>query len=135
MTVPEIAPAPAAESLYDQIGGADGVASLVDQFYQRVHADPALAPFFHGVSADALQRMQSEFFAAALGGPVLYTGRPLIHAHHHLKITLADYQRFVQHLFETLTAFRLTDRESYEVIGRLNLYTNDVVSAGTGLVG
>lgn len=134
MTLPDTTVA-ASPSLYDEIGGADGIASLVDQFYQRVRADPALAPYFRGVSADALQRMQGEFFAAALGGPVLYTGRPLIHAHHHLKITLADYQRFVQHLFETLAAFRLSDRECYEIVGRLNLYTGDVVSAGTGLVG
>lgn len=79
--------------------------------------------------------MQGEFFAAALDGPVQYTGRPIIHAHQHLKIRLVDLQAFVAHLFETLRRYDLKEQECYDIICRLNLYTNDVVSAGTGIVG
>ncbi|MBL6751258.1 MAG: group 1 truncated hemoglobin [Nevskia sp.] len=115
-------------SLYERIGGAPAVNAMVQAFYSRVLADPSLAPYFKGVAIDKLQRMQTEFFSAALGGPVKYTGRPIIHAHQHLHITLADYQRFVKYLFETLAQYRLSDQECYEVVGRINLYTNEVVS-------
>ena len=122
-------------SLYQRIGGHTGVVKLVDDFYRRVLADPQLEPFFAGVGLVKLRHMQEEFFSAALGGPVAYTGRPIEHAHQGLKITLADYQRFVQHLFATLVESKMNEDERYEVVSRLNLYTHDVVSAGTGTVG
>lgn len=123
-------------SPYEQIGGAEGITRLVDLFYARVLGDPELKPFFEGVQMAKLRRMQVELFSAALGGPQQYTGRPLIQAHRHLNIGLKDYQRFIRHLFETLdeAGFGLTEQERYEVVGRLNVLTDEVTRA-TGLVG
>jgi hemoglobin len=124
-------------TLYDQIGGADGITRLVDIFYSRVLADPGLKPFFAGVEMAKLRRMQAEMFSAALGGPQKYSGRTMVQAHRHLKIGLQDYQRFTRHLFDTLdlAGFGLSEQERYEVVGRLNILTDDVMSGGTGLVG
>ena len=121
-------------SLFARAGGSVGIRGLVDAFYARVREDPALAPFFDGVAMDRLRCMQSELFSVALGGPTQYTGRPLVEAHQHLHIGLREYQRFVRHLFDTLEELHLTDQERYEIVGRLNLLTDDVVGA-TGLVG
>lgn len=122
---------------YEQIGGADGIARLVDLFYSRVLADPGLKRFFKGVEMAKLRRMQVEMFSAALGGPQRYSGRPLIQAHRHLNIGLQDYQRFTRHLFDTLdeAGFGLSEQERYEVVGRLNILTNEIMSRGTGLAG
>src|SRR5689334_2028892 len=124
-------------NLYEQIGGTDGISRLIAAFYARVLADPELKPFFAHVEMAKLRRMQVELFSAALGGPQRYSGRPIIQAHRHLKIGLQDYQRFTRHLFDTLddAGFGLTDQERYEVVGRLNILTNDVMSGGTGLAG
>jgi len=124
-------------TLFERIGGTKAITRLIDTFYKRVLADRELAPFFKGVGMAKLRRMQLELFSAALEGPVRYTGRPMIQAHRHLKIGLQDYQRFIRHLFDTLddAGFGLTDQERYEVIGRLNTLTDEVMSAGTGLVG
>ena len=124
------------KSLYEQIGGADGISRLVDAFYARVLADPELKRFFAGIEMDKLRRMQEELFSSALGGPMRYSGRSMFQAHRHLKVGLADYQRFIRHLFDTLddAGFGLSEQERYEVIGRLNILTNDVITA-TGTVG
>ena len=124
-------------TLFEQIGGTDGVTRLIAAFYARVQADPQLAPFFKHARMEKLQHMQLELFSAALGGPLKYTGRPLIQAHRHLKIGLQDYQRFVRHLFDTLddAGFGLTEQERYEVVGRLNTLTEEVLGSGSGLVG
>jgi hemoglobin len=123
-------------SLYEQVGGADGITRLVDVFYSRVLADPELKRFFAGVEMTKLRRMQAELFAAALGGPQRYSGRTMVQAHRHLEIGLHDYQCFIRHLFDTLDAagFGLSEQERYEVVGRLNVLTNDVTKA-TGIVG
>ncbi|MEZ5304851.1 MAG: group 1 truncated hemoglobin, partial [Verrucomicrobiales bacterium] len=68
-------------NLFDKIGGAPAVARLVESFYARVMADPALKPFFEHASVENLIAMQREFFTAALGGPGEYRGKSLAHAH------------------------------------------------------
>lgn len=121
-----------ATSLYDKIGGEAAVRRLVNEFYERVLADPSLAPYFRDVSMDKLLRMQFEFFAAALGGEVKYTGRPVVHAHQGHKISLSAFQRFVHCFFETLNPYSLSEAERYEIVSRLNGYANDIVGEGTG---
>ena len=122
-------------TLFERIGGERAVRALVDRFYDRVLLDPELAAYFSRVPMDKLRRMQFEFFCAALDGPVRYTGRPIAHAHQGHRITLSAYQRFVHHLFETLESLSLSEQERYEIVSRLNANTDDIVSAGTGMVG
>ena len=37
-------------SLYDRIGGSEGIKNMVATFYSKVVADPALRPFFDHVA-------------------------------------------------------------------------------------
>ena len=121
--------------LFTRIGGELGILAMVDRFYDRVLADTELAHFFSHVAMDTLRKMQLEFFSAALGGPVQYTGRPIVHAHQTHRINLADFQRFTRHLFDTLESFSINEQDRYDIVSRLNVYIDDVVSAGTGIVG
>ena len=68
-------------ALYDEIGCAPAVRAALDTFYPRVLADPKLLPFFEGVDITRLKKTQEGFFAMALGGPDIYTGRNLPEAH------------------------------------------------------
>ena len=121
-------------NLYEQIGGRPGVESLIYAFYDRVLADPELRDYFTGASVERLRNMQLEFFSAALGGPTVYQGTPIAHAHHHLGITRASFQRFVDHLFETLKDFPVGEQDRYDIISRINLYSGDVLGMGEGEV-
>lgn len=121
------------ESLFDRIGGANAVRGMVDRFYARVLADAELKPYFEAVELDKLRRMQFEFFSAALGGPIRYTGRPVIHAHQGRHIKREHFQAFVEHLFETLRQYSLDEQERFEVIARVNTYADDVIGGGVGL--
>jgi len=109
------------------------IPALVHRLYGLVLEDAELKPFFINADLDKLKRMQIEFLSAALGGPVQYSGRPILRAHHHLNISLANYQRFAQLLFTALASYELSEQECYDVILRLNLYTNNIVSKGADL--
>ncbi|HZP66988.1 MAG TPA: group 1 truncated hemoglobin [Rudaea sp.] len=121
-------------SLYERIGGAEAVAAMIGSFYAKVIADPNLRPYFDRVGMDKLQHMQVEFFCSALDGPIRYAGRPVIHAHHGLGITREHFQRFVEHLFETLANYPLSEKDRYDIISRINTYADDVIGSGTGPV-
>lgn len=114
------------DHLYQKAGGEEGIASLVDAFYKRVLADETLAPFFKDSSMESLRRMQHQFFAMALGGPIAYSGKPLAHAHHGRGITSAHFASFVGHLLETLKETHLTQEDIDEVISRIDTYANEV---------
>jgi hemoglobin len=114
------------DTLYDRIGGATAIDSLIPAFYDRVLADPDLAPFFQHAHMDTLQGMQREFFTMALGGPVEYTGKSLSRAHHGRGISTAHFGRFVNHLLETLSAVGLSRTETDEVITRIDTFANEI---------
>ncbi|MFI6633757.1 group 1 truncated hemoglobin [Nonomuraea fuscirosea] len=90
-------------SIFDQIGGASAVSAVVDEFYQRVVADPALAGYFTGTDLDKLKAHQRSFVAAALGGPQEYRGRTMGEAHAGLAITAEAFDTVVGHLAGALT--------------------------------
>ena len=114
-------------SLYERIGGAATVSSLVDAFYDRVLNDPELAPFFAKTNVRKLRTMQREFFSVALGGPVTYFGKPLAYAHRGRGIERRHFQKFTDHMLATLEAHGLDERDVHDVIDRINMYSSDIL--------
>jgi len=113
-------------SLYERIGGEKTLDGVVAAFYDRVFADPELAPFFAGVSRDKLQKMVREFLAVALDGPVQYTGRDLAAAHFGRGITPQHLAKFVGHLRATLSG-SLSEKDTLDVISRVDLEADAVL--------
>lgn len=91
-------------TIYSQIGGHEALEAVVDDFYDRVLADPELAGFFTGTNMSRLKGKQVEFFAAALGGPDPYTGAPMRQVHQGRGITMHHFNMVAEHLSKSLTA-------------------------------
>lgn len=93
-------------SAFARIGGAQAVATVVEEFYARVLRDPYTAPVFAGLAAEggmaALKRHQVLMLTQALGGPARYAGRDLSEAHLGLGIDDAMYRRVCLYLLTTL---------------------------------
>lgn len=116
-------------SLFDRVGGEQGVRNLVRSFYDNVLKDPELAPFFENASIDRLYSMQYEFFAAALDGPVKYSGLSIHQAHFGRCIEKEHFARFVNHLIDTLRAWQLSEQEIHLLISRVNTYADEVTGS------
>jgi hemoglobin len=123
------------DSLWDRLGGEAGVDALLVAFYDRVLADPELAPFFRETSLERLRKMQRGFFSSALGGPVEYGGRTLAHAHHDRGIEAEHLRRFVEHLLATLESIELSDEDRQTVYSRIHMQADDVLGRTRGLGG
>ena len=120
---------PEEKSLFERIGGSEAIDSMVNEFYQRVMADKQLEPFFKHTDIDKLVAMQREFFTAALGGPLPYTGLPLYLAHQNKRIERKHFAAFVDHLLSTLKDKGVKEDEIGDIIARVNTYITDITGS------
>lgn len=63
---------PSVPTLYDWAGGKEAFERLTTVFYERVTAEPLLAPLFAHMATDH-PRLVAAFIAEVLGGPALYS--------------------------------------------------------------
>src|SRR5437588_12369932 len=96
-------------SIYDTIGGEAALEVVVDDLYVRIMADDRLAGFFTGTSLPRLKGRQVEFFGAALGGPMTYTGAPMKDAHRGRGIGQEHFDLVATYLVEALRAAGVPD--------------------------
>ena len=114
-------------TLFDRLGGEEGLAGITRRFYGRVLSDPELAPFFATTSMDKQQRMQTEFLSAVLDGPVHYSGISLRDAHQKRGIESRHFHGFLAHLVAAMESAGLDDRDLRDVIERVETYHDEVV--------
>lgn len=114
------------KTLYDRIGGRQAIEKIVTILYDRVLHDESLAPFFANVRIDHLRHMNSEFIAAALDGPVQYSGAELVAAHGGRGITRAHFSAFIGHLALALEDHGVAPSDVDAVLGRLATYAGKI---------
>lgn len=71
-------------SIYDNLGGAAGIRSLVEAFYPRVQKNALLAPLFPE-NIEPVMEKQYMFLSQFFGGPALFSeayGHPMMRARH-----------------------------------------------------
>lgn len=114
-------------SLYEQIGGEQGMAAAVDAFYDRMLADPEVDQWFRGVDLSHLKHHQRAFLAVGLGGPELYSGRSMRNAHTGLAITDAGYTTAVAHLSAALAELGVDESVVRQVVKRIEMMRAAIV--------
>ena len=121
------------DHLYKAIGGEVGIELLVGKFYDRVMADPKLAPFFRHASLERLLTMQKEFFSEALGGPLIYSGHSLRQVHAGKGIRKEHLRRFVKHLLATLeeneAELKLSRRDIDAIYSRIAIEADRITNS------
>ena len=117
-------------SIYDEIGGEPALVKVVDDFYERVLADPQLAGFFAGTNMTRLKGRQVAFFAEALGGPELYDGATMRDAHTGRGIAQGDFDKVALHLAESLHTAGVGGELVGQILGAIAPLAPEIISAG-----
>jgi hemoglobin len=115
-------------TIYEAIGGQDALIAVVDDFYERVLADPELAPYFAGARMPALKGKQVEFFAAALGGPDEYQGQSMKDVHSGRGITQGAFDKVAYHLTNSLVGAGVPGDLVGQIIGAVAPLADDIVA-------
>ena len=116
------------QTLYDRLGGHDGIRAVVDDFYDRLVEDEALGPFFEGSDMEKLRRTQTDFLCEAAGGPETYDAEPVREAHLHVPFTPEHIQRAVELLEESLDAFDVPEEDAQTVVNAVAAYESDLLA-------
>ena len=115
-------------TLYEQVGGDDALERAVEGFYQRMLADPDVAPWFNNIDLSRLKDHQRAFLAVGLGGPELYEGRSMRDAHVSLGITDAAYSAAISHLRDELQQLGVDDGVVAQIAKRLEMMRAVIVA-------
>jgi len=124
------------KSLFERLGGEQGIAAIVDDFITRALADPRVNWERKGVKRSALSlkwkrsvdinlspddvaRLKLhmvQFLSLATGGPPTYEGREMRQAHQGLVITNAEFDAAVGDLKATLDKLGMATPEQKELL-------------------
>jgi hemoglobin len=115
-------------TLYERLGGRDGIRAVVDDFYDRLVADERLGPFFEGANMERLRRTQTDFLCEAAGGPETYDAEPVREAHLHVPFEPADIERAVALLRESLDTFDVPDDDAEAVVEAVAAYEEELLA-------
>ena len=108
-------------SLYSRLGGVYSIATVVDDFIDRVMVDPRLNAnprvdeAHHRVTPAGFKYLVTEMLCWAAGGPQSYSGRAMDESHRHLLITAGEWQAFMDDLQQTLDKFAVPAAEQAEI--------------------
>jgi len=103
-----------------------GVSEL---FYDRVYADPSLAPFFAGIEINRMQEHMSDVLSVLTGGPDLYKGRDLAVAHTPYGITDADFDKLMAHMRAAIEKIGASAAEAEAMVEAMSEERPNIVSA------
>ena len=128
---------PETPSLYDRLGGVYNIATVVDDFIERLlvnetlNANPAIREARARVPKAGLKFHVTALVCEATGGPCKYTGRSMKEAHARLNINEAQWQAMVADFVETLDKFHVPKKEKEELITIVESTKGDIVVASS----
>ena len=120
-------------SLYERLGGVYNIATVVDDFIDRImidgrlNANPRVDEAHHRVPPAGFKYLVTEMVCWATGGPQKYTGRSMKDSHQNLKITPAEWEAFLDDLQQTLDKFGVPQVEQAELKAIVASTRNDIV--------
>jgi len=123
-------------SLYERLGGVYAIATVVDDFIERLlvndtlNANPAINEARARVPRAGLKFQVTAMVSEATGGPEKYTGRTMKVAHQHLNITETEWQAMKADFKTTLDKFSVPAGEQGELFAIVESLKGEIVIAG-----
>jgi hemoglobin len=96
-----VAPAP---GLYQAFGEQAGIRSLMDDFVQRLRADPRIGDQFKDTNLPNLAKSLGDQLCQLSGGPCVYKGPDMKTSHQDRDITKAHFNALVEVLQQSMDA-------------------------------
>jgi hemoglobin len=125
-------------SLYERLGGVYNIATVVDDFIERLlvnatlNANPAIKEARVRVPKAGLKFQVTALVCEVSGGPCKYTGRAMKESHAKLNISQAEWDAMVVDFKATLDKFKVPQKEQQELITIVGTTEKDIVRSSSG---
>lgn len=122
----------APKSLYERLGGVYGVATLVDDFVDRLLADPVIHDNLKlAVAREHIAGLKFHITALVCevsGGPEKYTGRSMPDSHANLRLGEKEWRAMMGDLDKSLDHFKVPAVERGELVAIVASTEADIVA-------
>jgi hemoglobin len=121
---------PKERSLYQRLGGREGIALVVGDFVTNMAADPRVNERLKGLKPPEIERFKSNLadqICDASGGPCAYLGRDMRSAHKGMKISDAEWDATVENFVKALDKRNVGAKEKQELLALLSPMKKDIV--------
>lgn len=115
------------DTLYDQLGGEQGVAALTDALLDRYANDPRVAPTFEHIDIGRFGRMFALYICQIADGPCHYTGDSMADAHRGMRLSETQFNAVVEDLIDAMTSLQVPVPVQNRLIKRLARVRADVI--------
>jgi len=114
-------------SLYERLGGSEGIDAITFDLLARSVDDPRIADDFVEADLVNLHTRLVEQLCALSGGPCTYGGRDMRAAHAGLGLTEADFNALVEHLVDAMRAHGVPVAAQNELLAILAPMQREVI--------
>jgi hemoglobin len=115
LSTPNLIHAEETKSLFDRLGGIDPITAVVDEFVNRLVADPRVKGRFASTDVKRFKMLNTELVCQSTGGPCKYSGRAMKDTHNGMRISQAEFDLTAGHLAATLKKFKVPRSEERRV--------------------
>jgi hemoglobin len=120
------------KSLYERLGGYDGITAFAEDVLPRLQGDSQLGRFWQSRGEDGVAREKQlliDYLCSSAGGPLYYTGRDMKTSHKGMKISESHWSIFLEHAGATMKALEVPQQERDDVVGLVSSLKDDIVEA------
>lgn len=114
-------------TLFDKLGGHDGMEKIVYGMLERTHTDPRTSAIMENSNIDRNTKFITEYFCAVTDGPCEYSGQDMHKVHYGLGIETKHFNALVENLQESMTEQNIPFRVQGKLLAKLAPKHRDVV--------
>lgn len=114
-------------SLYERLGGAEGITKIANDVVDGHVNNPCIAPRFAEVDIPSLKKAAAAFFITGTGGASVYEGKDMLATHKGMNIDHAEFMAVLDDALAALDKNGIGQREQEEVLFVLYSMRGDIV--------
>ena len=109
------------KTLYERLGGAEGIEAIVDDIVEAHMTNPAVKARFLPLKDDPqhfaeVRQHLINFLASGSGGPEQYTGKDMPSAHRGMNISEGEYMNVIDDILSALDKHNIDEQSRKDVL-------------------
>jgi len=117
-----------AETLFDRLGGEDGIKQIASDLIDIHLANPAISKRYADSDVAAVKNGAATFFITGTGGPSVYKGKDMVGTHRGMNISNDEFVAVLDDVIAALQKNNMPQRVQEEVLYIFFSMKNEVVA-------